>query len=129
MTIEPKTYTYGIEVYDPFGDDYFYLGDDEVLRQWLVKPIAADAFVNTPVILIPLPEGYYVWDYKLFRAADGLPEGLDSLKDADSFVNITEGSAFDDKAHILVSILDEVSGADFDSSGIPEEHAYSITQY
>lgn len=129
MTIDAEKYTYGIEIHDPFGDDYFYLGHDEVLHSWLVKPIAADAFATTSAILLALPEGYYAWNESVFRAEDGLPKGLTSLGDTDNCIRVSVGSSFDDKAHAIVGAMDEVSGQYFDLARLDEDRAYSITQY
>lgn len=122
-------YAFGIETHDPFGSDSFYLSRDEVLHQWLVKPFAADAFTVNSSMLVPLPAGYYLWDEILFNAENGLPEGLASLKEAEDCVRVSVGSPFDDKAQVVVLAMEPVSGEDFDASGLPEEFAYSITEY
>lgn len=128
-TSADSPYEFGIETHDPFGSDSFYLSTDEVLHQWLVKPFAADAFTVNTNMLIPLPAGYYLWNGILFNAEDGLPEGLNSVKEAEDCVRVSVGSPFDDKAQVVVFAMEPVSGEEFDAAGLPEESAYSITEY
>lgn len=122
-------YTFGIEVSNPFGSDSFYLGADEVLHQWLVKPFTEDAFTVKTSMLVPLPDGYFVWNGVLFDATKTIPAGLGSLKDADDCVRVSVGSPFDDKAQVVVFAMEPVSQEDFEAAALPEESIYSITDY
>lgn len=122
-------YTFGIEVSSPFGADSFYLGSDEVLHEWLVKPFAEDAFTLNTSMLLPLPEGYFVWNEVLFDSTKTMPAGLGSLKDANDCVRVSVGSPFDDKAQYVIFAMHEVSSEKFWATDLDEDVVYTISEY
>jgi hypothetical protein len=125
--------TYGVTESD-FGDQYCYLGSDEVLWDWANAPIDV-SFGNESAVHIPLPEGYVVTGgqgsqpTRVFNATEGLPDGVEDLSDARTTVLVTVGSAMEDKIQVLTRSMESVEPKEFRTAGLPEDRILETVAY
>lgn len=127
------TPTYGVTESD-FGDEYCYLGSDEILWDWAQAPIDV-SFAGESAVRIPLPDGYVVTGgqgsqpTKVFNPANGLPDGVEDLSGARTTVRVTVGSAMEDKIQFLVYSMESVESDEFRNAGLAEDRILEAFAY
>jgi hypothetical protein len=125
--------TYGVTESD-FGDQYCYLGSDEILWNWANAPIDTP-FGDESAVHLPLPEGYVVTGgrgsqpTRVFNPDNGLPTGVEDLSDARTAVPVTAGSAMEDKIQVLTRAMEPVEPKEFRNAGLPEDRILETVAY
>jgi hypothetical protein len=106
--------TYGVEVSEG-NDTHYFLGEDEVLWDWVSAPIFVP-FIDG-LAEVPLPDGYVLrededGENRLVKGgpASGVTTTLLSAE-----------SAYDDKAHVLTCGMKAVSRREFNAAGLSDE--------
>lgn len=102
--------TYGV-IASNGSNSYYYLGNDEVLWDWVNAPVA---FVDS-IAEIPLPDGYVVIDEEEDRIVKG-PATLGVTT-----VIVSSEATFDDKTYLLLCSMKEVSRHQFMRAGLSDE--------
>jgi hypothetical protein len=125
--------TYGVTESD-FGDQYCYLGSDEILWDWANAPIDVP-FNGESTIHIPLPDGYVMTGgrgsqpTRLFNPDHRPADGSADLIDARTTVPVTIGSAMEDKIQFLTKAMESVEPEEFRNADLPEDRVLEAVAY
>lgn len=114
--------TYGVEVSEG-NDIHYYLGNDEVLWDWVTAPIFTP-FVDG-LAEVPLPDGYVLMEEE--GGENRLVKG--SPASGVTTTLLSAESAYDDKAHVLTCSMKSVSLREFNAAGLSDERIMRTTAF
>lgn len=112
---------FGIKVITQNAPDRYYVGEDDVLWDWLLAD-NTDLYVSRPNwLMVPAPEGY------AFHYGNMFP--VEELKDVDEFgrnILVWAKSAVADKADLMLETLKQVSRDEFFAEKIPQSRIMDV---
>jgi hypothetical protein len=121
--------TYGVEIYDG-ATAKCYLGNDEKLWDWANTPVTVE-FNESGLAEVPLPEGYFLHEDEAGDVT--LIEGYPTLGEINPSNSVTalvsEKSARDDMAYILIHSMLEVTYKQFKAAKLPNERVMRSTSF
>lgn len=118
---------FGIRVED-FGDEYFHLGDDETLWEWIHAGLPEGYTLADTLISVEAPNGYVFRGGALVKVGATVSQWLEKEAPATSY-NVTIGSFLDDKAHLVRAGLPDVEEEEFENAGLSEERIFETVAY
>lgn len=112
---------FGIEVMTHDAPTRFYVGESDVLWDWLMSDKADPYASSLDWLIIPAPEGY------AFRYGNAFP--VEELTEADEVgrnILVWAKSPVADKANMLLETLKQVSQDEFRAEKIPDHRILAV---
>lgn len=120
--------TFGIRASELGDSDEHYVGEDEVLFDWLLADNYEPSDRDT-LYLVKAPEGYVFYKDSLYPVGHAELEGKDGKSMSDS-AYVTSGSSQNDKALMLMEgALKFMEPEEFDALNINEDRILDFLMY